>query len=290
MDNDQQFSYLQKIGLSDYESRAICALFRKQELTAQEISEQSNIPYTKIYSILNNLEKAGLVRTSLSRPKKYCPLSPEMTVKLIIEGKKEQLEELEKTSKRDISSLERIYQKDVAVNGNGAVWFLPTLDIIWDTVASEASNAKKAFYILADRGCWEIAFKFQKLVSSFKKQVAKKVTASYIMPLSLNDKINTLGNDWLTYVSTDNVSIRALPDEKIVQNIMIVDNVSVGFAFKNPHNSKVWSGVLVKEESMAKGTLDYHNMLWRTAMPIEKKIREVARKELKRREKEGTIS
>jgi len=277
---DDQIGYFQKLGLSDYESRVLCTLFKKHEITAQDISEQSEIPYTKIYSVLNSLEKSGLIKTSLSRPKRYSSLSPEMTVKLIIEKKKEQLRGLENSSKTNIKSLEKLYQTDMPVNGNDTIWFLPNLNVVWDTVASELAGAKKFFYISADKKCWEIGLTHLGVIEGLSKQLKRNVRCRLILPLSLNEKINEVEGNWLRYIASDNVTIRALPDEQIVQNIIIVDNSDVGFAFKDPKTGKVCSGVLTKEIGMAKGTLDYFEMLWKRAMPLGDKIRIEAKRRL----------
>jgi sugar-specific transcriptional regulator TrmB len=50
-------SKLKELGLSEYEVQAYLCLLQKEQLTATEIAKISNIPRTKIYSIINKLEK-----------------------------------------------------------------------------------------------------------------------------------------------------------------------------------------------------------------------------------------
>jgi len=67
---------LRDIGLTEYESMAYLALVRAGELTAGQISENTTIPYSKVYSVLDSLDKKGWVEVKGGRPRQYYPKSP----------------------------------------------------------------------------------------------------------------------------------------------------------------------------------------------------------------------
>ncbi len=67
---------LRDIGLTEYESQAYLSLLTSGEETAENISQLSNIPYTKVYSVLESLEARGWVEHGSGRPRKYYPRSP----------------------------------------------------------------------------------------------------------------------------------------------------------------------------------------------------------------------
>jgi len=67
---------LREIGLTEYESLAYLALVRSGELTAREVSELTSIPYSKVYSVLDNLEMQGWIEIKGGRPRQYYPRSP----------------------------------------------------------------------------------------------------------------------------------------------------------------------------------------------------------------------
>jgi sugar-specific transcriptional regulator TrmB len=67
---------LQELGLTEYETETYIALLRGGVLTASEVSEQSNVPYSKIYETLNSLERKGWIEVEHGRPSKYFPKSP----------------------------------------------------------------------------------------------------------------------------------------------------------------------------------------------------------------------
>ena len=67
---------LREIGLTEYESHAYLALVKSGELTAGEVSESTSIPYSKVYSVLDGLERKGWVEIKGGRPRHYYPRSP----------------------------------------------------------------------------------------------------------------------------------------------------------------------------------------------------------------------
>ena len=67
---------MREIGLNAYEIDVYTALLEGGQLTAMEISKKANVPYSKIYEVLNSLKDKEWVRTVNARPTKYYPMSP----------------------------------------------------------------------------------------------------------------------------------------------------------------------------------------------------------------------
>jgi len=67
---------LQELGLTEYETRAYLSLLERGAMAATQVSEYSNVPYSKIYETLNSLEKKGWVKSERGRPSQYYPKSP----------------------------------------------------------------------------------------------------------------------------------------------------------------------------------------------------------------------
>ncbi|MEM3616415.1 MAG: helix-turn-helix domain-containing protein [Candidatus Bathyarchaeia archaeon] len=72
---------LRKVGLTNYEADAYILLLEKGTLTAKQISYGAQIPYSKVYQVLNNLEQKGWIESAKKRPSKYFPKSPETALK-----------------------------------------------------------------------------------------------------------------------------------------------------------------------------------------------------------------
>ncbi len=94
---------LKELGLTDYETRSYLALLERGVLTASEVSENAEVPYSKIYETLASLERKGWIETEHGRPARYYPKAPSealATMKLHLEDRvktweKTILEELE---------------------------------------------------------------------------------------------------------------------------------------------------------------------------------------------------
>ena len=67
---------LRDIGLTSYETRAYLALIESGVMTASQVSERSDVPYSKIYETLNSLQRKGWIETKQGRPTRYYPKAP----------------------------------------------------------------------------------------------------------------------------------------------------------------------------------------------------------------------
>lgn len=67
---------LRQMGLNAYEIDAYTALLENGQLTAMEISSEAQVPYSKIYEVLNALKEKGWIKSNESRPFKYYPVPP----------------------------------------------------------------------------------------------------------------------------------------------------------------------------------------------------------------------
>ena len=107
---------LKKVGLPEYDAKVYFMLLKKGDLKATEISKLTNVPITKIYSVLNNLVKGGLCTRVPGKFKKFKALNPEIAFSNFsheLEEKKEHLtllseslESLYESEKSDTDSLD----------------------------------------------------------------------------------------------------------------------------------------------------------------------------------------
>jgi len=67
---------LQKVGLTEYEAKAYLCLLRDHLNTAAKLSEKSGVPRTKIYSVLESLERKGWVRIYSGIPLLFKAVDP----------------------------------------------------------------------------------------------------------------------------------------------------------------------------------------------------------------------
>lgn len=106
--SDRARRSLQEFGLTDYEIRSYTSLLEIGPATANELSEASGVPYSKIYEVLGSLEKKGWVEMEHGRPSKYYPKPPSVALEIT----KSQIENALKTNEGLVlNELQPIYEK-----------------------------------------------------------------------------------------------------------------------------------------------------------------------------------
>jgi len=81
---EKDIGALRRLGLTEYESRIYLALIKMGPLKASEVSFFGQVPRTKSYGAMKELEQKGLVRVTPGKPETYAPRSPsEVLVPLV---------------------------------------------------------------------------------------------------------------------------------------------------------------------------------------------------------------
>jgi HTH-type transcriptional regulator, sugar sensing transcriptional regulator len=92
--------FMEKLGLTEYESKTLASLFNLKEAEAPEISRHAQVPKTRVYDVLDKLTKNSLIIEISGRPKKYRSIEPKRVFTKLIEEKKQELNELELKSQK----------------------------------------------------------------------------------------------------------------------------------------------------------------------------------------------
>ncbi|MGV9103091.1 MAG: TrmB family transcriptional regulator [Promethearchaeia archaeon] len=111
---------LKELGLTEYELQAYIALVSGGEMSASEVSSASDVPYSRVYDVLNRLEDKGFIQVRGGRPTMYVAKAPTEVVRLV------QLEwerRLERHSERVVEELQPRFEKDTQATTRD-VWVL----------------------------------------------------------------------------------------------------------------------------------------------------------------------
>lgn len=87
--------FLEKMGLTEYESKTLSTLFKLGESEAPEISRTAQVPKTRVYDVLDKLVRRGLVIEIKSRPKKYRVIDSSVAIDRLIAEKKDDINKIE---------------------------------------------------------------------------------------------------------------------------------------------------------------------------------------------------
>ncbi|MBI4043264.1 MAG: TrmB family transcriptional regulator [Candidatus Diapherotrites archaeon] len=88
--------FLNKLGLTEYESKTLATLFGLKEAQAPDISRIAQVPKTRVYDVLDRLIKKELVIKIYARPKKYKVIEADKVFDTLLSNKKGELVELER--------------------------------------------------------------------------------------------------------------------------------------------------------------------------------------------------
>ncbi|MEA1994458.1 MAG: helix-turn-helix domain-containing protein, partial [Euryarchaeota archaeon] len=81
MEPKEVINILKEFGLGEYEAKSYLALLERGKVSARIVSEVTRIPYTKIYQVLQNLERYGFVVSISGKPRKHVATSPKEAIK-----------------------------------------------------------------------------------------------------------------------------------------------------------------------------------------------------------------
>lgn len=285
-ENKQAVDFLKALGLTEYESKALCSLFAHSDITASDVSQFSGIPVTKVYSVLDSLEGKGLVRYTPSRPKKYRPLEPDAVLDALMRKQEEKLQIIRECKDNVTALLDKFYDGGKKFESAGEkVWVAPTEKATLHAVAFFADLVKTYSYAIGDCDIWLKVLADQEIGRAARNKAARGVNNCIILPLSIlaNIQFEKLSTNWVDYLAFENIHIRALPDANIFNTAMVADDRYVIFSFKAPMTKEACNAITIDDSSVATGLRNYFEMLWSTAQPIEDKVRAMARKELETR-------
>jgi sugar-specific transcriptional regulator TrmB len=134
---------MRELGLSENEIRSYLSLLKFEQMNANEISKKSNVPYSKVYEILLNLEQKGWVESDDSRPKNFKAKSPS----LAIEDTKIRLESIHKKNENQIlSELQPLYESKESLE-KPEIWILRGENNITEKIGDTISKSKKEILI-----------------------------------------------------------------------------------------------------------------------------------------------
>ncbi|MEK0320576.1 MAG: helix-turn-helix domain-containing protein [Nitrosopumilus sp.] len=86
---------LQKLGLTQNESKVYLYLDKNGSKKAKEIAENQKIPRTQTYHLLTALQNKGIVTETFERPTKFEGIELESALDILINYKQKRIEELQ---------------------------------------------------------------------------------------------------------------------------------------------------------------------------------------------------
>ncbi len=96
---------LQKLGLCKYKAKALAYILENPECTAREVSEGAEIPYTKVYSVIDALEDMNFVKSGLGRPKRHVAADPQHIINFLVSREEDKYEEIKNSGQKALEMM-----------------------------------------------------------------------------------------------------------------------------------------------------------------------------------------
>ena len=150
---------LLEVGLTKYEARALLTLFTQRDLSAEEISKQTGIPYPRVYDTMEDLEKKGLIEIIPGRPRRFMAIDPRTGFANLLKIKKEEfdreIKQLEEKLDQLVVSLNDLFLKyHTAISPEDLLQTFPGLGQAEQTTTKLILSAKREVLILTNVFLW----------------------------------------------------------------------------------------------------------------------------------------
>ncbi len=243
---------LESIGLTEGEVKVYFALVKLGLTKTGPLSKEASVSSSKVYKILDRLEKKGLVGHVLKGEVKYFKLAdPKMIINYIEEKEKDldaKKKEIEKILPQITLQIENSKEKSDATLFEG----FPSIKNFYINLLDELESGEEYFVIGSNYGTMPEKTKF--FFENFHRQRAEKKI-----------KVNMLANNetkgQLVESAIKNSEIRYLPSY-LISSMIIVFYKHKSFLFFMSENPL---GFLIENPEITKGFKAYFDAFWNIA-------------------------
>ena len=224
---------LMNMGLNEYQASALSHLLYLGETKAATLSKASGVPHARIYGVLDELSKMGLVTVRPGRPALYSPMTPaDISSALIADAREEirqKLNVIEEYSEDFASSAEEIFLKARKVDTRIPLLRIVSVgDVSLDETRKLYQGAKETIMIMTRAMEY-----FDDVTEELKGAMARGVSVKILMMSEekLSESDRRKRNEVIRRIREtleDSVEIR-VSDEVILRGC-IVDSASEGRA------------------------------------------------------------
>ncbi|MFT4947574.1 MAG: sugar-specific transcriptional regulator TrmB [Natronomonas sp.] len=122
---DRAIEELEQLGLREYEAKCFISLTKITAGTAREVSEQIDVPRTRVYEAVRSLESEGLVEIQHSSPQRFRAIPISEALQVLEQRHKNRIERLEQS----LRQLKQTADSDTA-DSDPEVWSLTGTETI----------------------------------------------------------------------------------------------------------------------------------------------------------------
>ncbi len=255
---------LKALGLNSYEAKIWTALLSRGIASAGELSDISNVPRSRSYDVLENLEKKGFIIMKLGKPIKYIALPPEDVLervkKRIREDAMKETEAIEKLKESEIlEELNLLHRQGVdVVDPTDLTGSLKSRGHLYSQLNAMFKSAEKTIYIMTtSKGLNRKVDYFRNALEKAKERgVAIRITA----PITKDSE---------RAVAAFSKFAEVRNSENVRARFVVVDNKEVVFMLLDDMVDPTYDmGIWVNSQFFAKALQGMFETVWKSAKPL----------------------
>jgi sugar-specific transcriptional regulator TrmB len=268
---------LTNMGLNEYQSSALSHLLYLGETKATTLSRASGVPNARIYGVLDELSKMGLVTIRPGRPALYSPMTPaEIASALITDAREEiraRLNVIESYSEDFTASANEIFQKAGKLDARVPLLRIVSVgDVSLEETRKLYQAAKETIFILT-RAMEYYAEVAEELMEAIGRGVSVRVLMMSERSLVDDDRkkrneiINKIREDLTDSAEilvSDEVNLRGciVDPESGGRALFLVEEVGVPFFLRE--------AAITSHPGVVKGLASMFDLIWRfdSARPV----------------------
>ncbi|WP_440954860.1 TrmB family transcriptional regulator [Methanosarcina sp. Mfa9] len=271
----QKKKLLLDIGLNAYEAAAYLSLLKLGVSEASTVYRDSEVPYGKIYTVLESLAGKGFVEVQTSRPKKFRAVDPELALDAFFEKRKAEVE-------REMAllkvSVEEAKQALKAVSPQKR-----TNEVFWTTAITESEIMKFATSVYREVKksiCVIPPTLGMPIIASLLPEIIKALDRGVKIRLLISPRFLALVSLFSMQEEETRVKLKKSLDIRLSQNFdsyfgVVDDSVVILFQPHPQDKDRVLSVVKIWDSGLAKNLKEEFELLWMAGerLDLEEKLK-----------------
>lgn len=258
MFDEKMVSSLQKLGLSSYGARTYIVITNFGPVDATTIASEANIPRTKIYDVLNKLERDGWITVEKGRPKLFTACDPRM---VIDRRQSDLMGEIDSLSSEMSMMYDQQIKKEIP-----RVWLIHGKKSITAKSVDMVSRAKKSVMLTGD-------LYFPEEIESLKPIILKAKRNQIRFQIIAGDIIKTSEGEINLIKSFEDVQPEMIVSGKPPIKYVVVDEKELLIIFPKINEdildlNKVVA-LWIPSPAVASSMADMFNMRWNTYIQMQ---------------------
>ncbi len=246
-------------GLNIYESNVWVSLLSKGTATVGEIAEMSNVPRSRVYDVLESLEKQGFVIAQLGKPIRYMTLKPSVILERLksnaLKDADEKVKVLSNIRESDeYKQLETLHTKGIEpVNPEDLNSYMRGRENIYSFLKTMVSEAQKEVVIVTTTAAL-------KRKMTFLKPIINKLRANKVNVMICASSSSAEKDEKINFSKELGVPVKKM---NINSRFCIVDGQRTLFMITPDKEEENDTAILVKSPFFSKALSTFLNATWK---------------------------